>query len=245
MPAPAAPPKLKVCGLTRVEDAEAAVSAGAWAAGVVLAPGSPRRATLDEAAAIAAHLKRRALVVGVFVNQPLDEVIGVAEAVGLTGVQLHGDEGPSFVTEVQRRAGVKVIKAAGIDDRADVQALDAFRNADFHLMDAGPAASAEAQRGGTGRTFEWSLARVRRSHVPLVVAGGIGPENAAEAVVVTRPWAIDASSSLELAPGIKDHDRIAALADAVREGGERLAELREREQEAADRAAARVTGASR
>ncbi len=220
---PRRPPRFKVCGLTRIEDAVVAADAGAWALGVVLAPGSPRRATLEQAGAISATLRRRALVVGVFVNQPLDDVVRAVDFAGLTGVQLHGDEGPSFASEVARRTGVKVIKAARIGAAADVQALDAFRNVDFQLMDAGAAAPGEP-RGGTGRTFDWALARGRRSSVPLLVAGGIGPENVGEAILAARPFGVDASSSLESAPGIKDHDRIDAFAAAVRAAGEQLAE---------------------
>ena len=217
------PVRFKVCGLTRVEDAEAAVEAGAWAAGIILVKGSPRRATLAEAAAIAGTLRRRALVVGVFVNERLDDVVRTVDMAGLTAVQLHGDEGPSFASEVARRTGVKVIKAARIGARADVQALDAFRGLDFHLMDA--AGASDGPRGGTGRTFDWSLARTRRSTVPLLLAGGLGPENVGEAILEGRPWGVDVSSGVEASPGVKDHEQVEAFIAAVRataepDGGE-------------------------
>ena len=205
-------PRIKICGITSPEDGEHAVEAGAWAIGMVFWPRSPRAVTLGGAAEIAAPLRRRAELVGVFVNATLDEVVGTAEAVGLTWVQLHGDEGPSFCEAVARRAGVKVAKAARIRARADVQAIDAFRNVDAHLLDAYRA----GEPGGTGETFDWALAAERRSSVPLVLAGGLTAENVAAGIAATAPWAVDVSSGVEAAPGVKDPERVEAFVAAVR-----------------------------
>src|SRR5579859_7198784 len=112
-------PKIKFCGLTRLSDAERAVAAGAWAVGLIFYPGSERRCTLQAAAEISAALRRRVQVVGVFVNATLDEIAGTADAVALSMVQLHGDEGPAFCAEVARRTGCKVVKAARVRSGAD------------------------------------------------------------------------------------------------------------------------------
>ncbi len=205
-------PRIKICGITSPEEGEHAVESGAWAIGMVFWPSSPRAVALATAAQIAAPLRRRAELVGVFVNQTLDEVVGTAEAVGLTWVQLHGDEGPSFSEAVARRAGVKVVKAARVRAKADVQAIDAFRNLDAHLLDA----FRLGEPGGTGQRFDWGLARERISNVPLVLAGGLTAENVAAGIAQTRPWAVDVSSGVEIAPGVKDPERVEAFVAAVR-----------------------------
>jgi len=205
-------PRVKICGITSPEAGEHAVEAGAWAIGLVFWPGSPRAVALPTAAQIAAPLRRRAELVGVFVNATLDEVVGTAEAVGLTWIQLHGDEGPSFCEAAARRAGVKVVKAARVRAKADVQAIDVFRNVDAHLLDA----FRHGEPGGTGEPFEWGLACERRSDLPLVLAGGLTAENVAAGIARTRPWAVDVSSGVEASPGVKDPERVEAFVAAVR-----------------------------
>lgn len=185
--------------------------AGAWAIGCILWPHSPRAVTREQAAELAALVKRQAESVGVFVNASLDEVVGTAEACGLTMVQLHGDEGPQFCEAVARRAGVKVIKAGRVRARADVQSMDAFRSVDLHLLDS----YVEGMPGGTGEPFDWSLARQRRSPVPLLLSGGLDAENVEQAIAQTKPWGVDVSSGVESAPGIKDHEKITAFLAAV------------------------------
>jgi len=205
-------PRIKFCGIARLEDAERAVELGAWAVGMVLWPGSARACPPDVAAAIGAALHRRAEVAGVFVNAHLDEVVAAAEANALTLVQLHGDEGPSFCGEVARRTGAKVIKAARVQASSDVQALRAFHT-DFHLLDA----YAAGIPGGTGETFAWELARAHPRDRPLILSGGLSPENVGEAIPAVRPFAVDVASGVEVSPGVKDHVRMAAFAEAVRE----------------------------
>ena len=206
-------PRIKICGLTTPEAGEHAAEAGAWAVGMVFWPGSPRAVSVQAAADIAGPLRRRTELVGLFVDATLDEVVGTAEAVGLTWVQLHGHEGPSFCEAVARRAGVKVIKAVRVRARADVQAIDAFRNVDAHLLDHYRA----GVPGGTGETFDWALTGERRSEVPLILAGGLTPENVADGIAATRPWAVDVSSGVESAPGVKDPELVEAFVAAVRE----------------------------
>lgn len=204
-------PRIKFCGIARLEDAERAVELGAWAVGMVLWPGSARACPPDVAAAIGAALQRRAEVAGVFVNAHLAEVAEAADAYGLTLVQLHGDEGPSYCAEVARRTGAKVIKAARVRGAADVQALRSFHT-DFHLLDA----YAPGLPGGTGETFAWDLARAHPRDRPLLLSGGLSPDNVAAAVAAVRPFAVDVASGVERAPGVKDHARMAAFAQAVR-----------------------------
>ncbi|MCW3011661.1 MAG: phosphoribosylanthranilate isomerase [Solirubrobacterales bacterium] len=214
-------PRIKICGITNAEDGEHAVEAGAWALGMVFWPGSPRAVSVEAGIDLARPLRRRVELVGVFVNATLEEVVGTAEVVGLGWVQLHGDEGPSFCEAVARRAGVKVVKAARVRARADVQAIDAFRNVDGHLLDA----YREGEPGGTGDTFDWGLARERRSDLPLWLAGGLVPENVARGIEQTSPWAVDVSSGVEASPGVKDHDKVEAFVAAVRATADDEAEL--------------------
>ena len=205
-----AAPRIKFCGLTRADDARLAVQAGAWALGMIFWPGSPRRCELPEAARIARELRRSAELCGVFHEAPLDEVIEVTDAVGLSMVQLHGSEGPAFCREVQRRCGVKVIKAARVRHASDIQALAAFHT-DFHLLDT----HHPALPGGTGESFDWDLAAARRSKVPLILAGGLHAGNVGAAIETVHPFAVDVASGTELEPGRKDPAKLLAFAAAV------------------------------
>jgi phosphoribosylanthranilate isomerase len=202
--------RFKVCGLTRLQDAQLAVELGAWALGTILWTGSERYCEPTEAGRIAGQMKRRAHVCGVFVNQPLDEVCGLVDGIGLTMVQLHGDEGPSFCAEVARRTGAKVVKAARVRTAQDVQRLESFHT-DFHLLDA----HKEGKYGGTGETFDWALVHRRRTTVPLVLSGGLDADNVAEAIEAVQPYAVDVASGTEASPGIKDERKLQAFAAAV------------------------------
>jgi phosphoribosylanthranilate isomerase len=208
--------RFKICGTTSLADAELAADAGAWAIGVILWSGSPRRCDPGEALRISRALRRRVEVAGVFVNAPLDEVTGLADALGLGIVQLHGDEGPAFCAEVARRTGAKVMKAAAVRSGADVAALEAFHT-DLHLLDA----HRPGLRGGTGETFDWELLRRRRTTVPLVLSGGLTPENVGDAIAATHPFAVDTASGTEAAPGVKDPGKVRAFAEAVAAAGDR------------------------
>jgi phosphoribosylanthranilate isomerase len=203
-------PRIKLCGITSRDDALLAVDAGAWAIGCILWPGSPRACDPAEAARIAATVRRRAHVCGVFVNATLDHVAGLVDGIGLTMVQLHGDEGPAFCSEVARRTGAKVMKAAAVRGHADIRALEAFHT-DYHLLDA----HRSGMRGGTGETFDWDLVRTRRSTIPLVLSGGLRPDNVAEAIAAVRPFAVDTASGTEASPGVKDPEKVAAFVQAV------------------------------
>jgi phosphoribosylanthranilate isomerase len=202
--------RVKICGITRLEDAELAVEHGAWAIGFILWPGSKRFADPAVAAGIARRLRRQVQIVGVFVNQPIDEIAHTADQVGLTHVQLHGDEGPAFATEVGRRTGAKVIKAARVQSRADLQALERYR-VDFHLLDA----HTEGLRGGSGRSWDWELSPHRRSKVPAILSGGLTADNVAGGIAAVRPYAVDVASGTEASPGIKDPEKVRAFLAAA------------------------------
>lgn len=204
-------PKVKFCGVTNARDAEQAVAAGAWAVGVILWSHSPRRCEPSAATEIASMLKRRVEVVGVFVNPTLEELTQTADAIELTMLQLHGDEGPVFCAEAARRTGCKVIKAVRARSRAAIQALAAFHT-DFHLLDS----HVPGMRGGSGETFEWELARGRRAKAPLILSGGLTPGNVAGAIAAVHPFAVDVASGVELSPGHKDPDKLRAFGEAVR-----------------------------
>jgi phosphoribosylanthranilate isomerase len=174
-------------------------------------PGSPRRCEPDEAQLIGAALRRTVKLAGVFVNATLDEIDELAQLAGLSLVQLHGDEGPAFCTEVARRTGAKVIKATRVRSRAELQAAAAFHT-DFHLLDA----HVEGVPGGTGQTLDWELVRGSHLNAPIILSGGLTADNVAAAIAVARPFAVDAASGTELAPGVKDPQKLAAFAEAVR-----------------------------
>lgn len=195
---------IKICGITRVEDAQAAVRGGAHAIGFVFWPGSPRFIDPFRARQIAATLPPFVTPVGVFVNQATDYVNEVAAVARLGAVQLHGDEDPSLAAKVSR----PVIKAVSPADR---EFLDARPQNVMLLFDA----CDPVRHGGTGKAADWTAASEVARARPLLLAGGLHAGNIAEAVAKVRPFGVDVSSGVESSPGIKDHARLAALFEAV------------------------------
>jgi phosphoribosylanthranilate isomerase len=195
--------RVKLCGVTSLDDARLCVEHGAWAIGLIFVARSPRRISLTDAAPITSSLRRSVEIAGVFENAHLDHVVGTASGLGLSIVQLHGDEGPAFCGEVARRTGAKVMKAVRVRTAEEVRRLRTFHT-DLHMLD-----------GGGGEPFDWSLARERRSEVPLVVAGGLTPGNVGEAIAATRPFAVDVASGVEASPGVKDPEKVAAFVRAA------------------------------
>ena len=206
--------RVKVCGLTNLDDAARAVDLGAWALGMVFWPHSPRRCPHDEAARIAAAMRRRAELVGVFVDAHLDTVVRAADELSLNMLQLHGDEGPSYCAEAARRTGCKVIKAAKVRTQADLRALQPYHT-DFHLLDSG----SPAIPGGTGTTWDWSLVdAVPVNGVPVIASGGLTPDNVADAIRAVHPYAVDTASGTESTPGRKDPAKLAAFFASAHQG---------------------------
>jgi len=206
--------RVKFCGITNLDDAAEAVLLGAWAIGLIHFDGSPRCVEPGAAAEIGAAFRRKCEVVGVFVNPTLEEVTKAVENAGLTMVQLNGAEGVAFCSEVQRRTGVKVIKAIHVASAADVHAAEAYRT-DFHLFDR----RGEGQWGGSGKSFDWELLRGHVSDVPDLLAGGLRPDNVAAAIAITQPYAVDVASGVETEPGRKDHAAMAAFFEAAQPAG--------------------------
>jgi phosphoribosylanthranilate isomerase len=209
--------RVKICGITRPADARLAADLGAWALGMVFWPGSPRVCAIDDAEAIGAEFRRRLQLTGVFVNATLDEVAATTDRCGLTLIQLHGDEGPAYCREAARRTGCRVMKAVRVRDAAQVRDLQRFHT-DFHLLDA----FSPRTPGGTGETFAWELAREHGADPPVVLSGGLTPENVGEAIVAARPFAVDTASGTEAEPGRKDPAKVKAFFRAV-EAADRVA----------------------
>lgn len=201
---------VKVCGITSPEDARAAAESGADAIGLLFAE-SPRRIGVGRAREISAALPPGVARVGMFVDASAGEVIEVAREAGLDYAQLHGDETPETVAEI-REDGVRVIKALRMRDESS---LDLMRDyaADLYLLDSW---SKEA-RGGTGERFDWSLAGKVRSYDNILISGGITPGNVGEALEFFEPYGVDASSSLERAPGEKDDERVRRFVSAAKD----------------------------
>lgn len=208
-------PEIKVCGLTRPADARAASEAGASFLGAVLAPGGKRTVTPEVARVIFGDLPARR--VGVFVNAGLDELEAAARAAGLHVLQLHGDEPPELAAALRAR-GWTVWKALRPRSGAEF-AAEAPRWAgavDALLLDG----FSTAARGGTGASFPWAEVAANRAALPdgasLVAAGGLRPDNVAEAASILRPHVLDVSSGVESAPGIKDEEAIRRFVSAAR-----------------------------
>lgn len=191
--------RVKICGITNLDDALAAVGTGADALGFVFHEKSPRNVSPQKAAAIIAQLPPFVQTVGLFVDADIERVNWVADFSGLDLIQLHGDEDSDYCTEIRRR----VIKAFRVKEAASLAAIARYGVAGY-LLDAW---SADAH-GGTGRAFDWGLLRDLGRDRPIILAGGLNPGNVAEAVRQVNPYAVDVSSGVESSPGKKDADKV-------------------------------------
>jgi phosphoribosylanthranilate isomerase len=200
--------RIKICGITGVRDARTAARLGADALGFNFYKGSPRYIRPERARAIIEALPPFITNVGVFVDESADEVIRIARVAGLDAVQLHGDERPSVVHAVN---GVRRIKAIRVRDARDVERCRRYR-VEAYLLDA----YVPEKRGGTGATFNWELAREAAAFGPIILAGGLNPENVAEAIRVAQPYAVDVASGVESEPGKKDRALMEAFIREVR-----------------------------
>ncbi len=200
---------VKVCGITNPEDARVAADAGADAIGLLFAESS-RRVSVERAREIVAALPDGVLKVGVFVNESSAEILRIAGEVGLDIAQLHGDETPEEAAEV-RDGGLGVMKALRVRDASLLAEMELF-DVDLFLLDA----YSERARGGTGERFDWGLAKSLKDRDNIVVSGGLGPDNVREAVEFFGPYGVDASSSLEDAPGRKNHERVRRFVSAAK-----------------------------
>lgn len=201
--------KVKICGLTRVDEAEHAVQAGADAIGLNFYPGSPRHIDETTARAIVRAVAGRALVVGVFVDMPPDQVDELRARVGLNCVQFHGNEGP----EVIERFLPHAYKALRVRGPASIATARTFPGQHI-LLDA----YVPGEPGGTGARFDWSLAAELAKVRPVTLAGGLTPDNVGEAIAAVHPFCVDVASGVESVPGRKDPDLVARFIAAAKAG---------------------------
>ena len=203
--------KIKICGITNLEDAEVAVATGADALGFVLYRKSPRWVEPAVAKAIVAGLPPFVSAVGVFVNEEAEKVRTLMDECGFALAQLHGDESAAYCQNLGR----PVLKALRLKDRATFLALAEFQgraNVRGILLDA----FSDQAYGGTGQTVDWTLAEEAARSTPVILAGGLTPENVAEAIQKVRPYGVDVSSGVEQSPGKKDHHKLKAFIEAAR-----------------------------
>ncbi len=194
--------RVKICGITAVEDALQAVAAGADALGFVFHAASPRNISPERAAAIIAALPPFVQTVGLFVNAGIDSVNGTCDLCRLDIAQLHGDEPPDFCDRLTRR----VIKAFRIKDITSLDPMKEYRVAGYLLDAWSPGAY-----GGTGRAFNWEVAQIAKQYGPIILAGGLTPDNVRQAVEQVGPYGVDVSSGVESSPGKKDPAKVQAF----------------------------------
>jgi phosphoribosylanthranilate isomerase len=200
--------KVKICGLTNVEDALAAVAAGADFLGFVLWERSPRHVTVETAREIARQLPPGTTRVGVFVDATVEQVMFSLRVCDFAALQFHGQESPAYCQQF----GVMTIKAFRIRDAGSLSALSAY-DTDAFLLDS----QVEGRPGGTGETFDWPLAApAKKFDKPIFLAGGLTPQNVAAAVRAVRPFAVDVSTGVEVSPGKKDHQKMRDFVAAAR-----------------------------
>jgi phosphoribosylanthranilate isomerase len=201
--------RVKICGITAWDDARLSVDLGASALGFNFHPPSPRAISPADAWKIIRRLPPFVEAVGVFVNWPPLVVAALARALRLHTVQLHGAESPEEVASLARTH--RVIKAVQVKRGFRPTGLSRYRGADGILLDG----FARGLHGGTGRTLDWKLARAARRYGRIILAGGLTPENVAEAIRVAEPYAVDVASGVEVSPGRKDPARLRALFAAI------------------------------
>ena len=192
----------KICGITNVSDAQAAVSHGASAIGFIFYEKSPRAISIDEAKLISDSISGTVSRVGVFVNHKKEFIDRAMGEVPLDGIQLHGDEAPEFCSLFN----IPVYKALRIKNEESLLAMETY-DVDGFLLDT----FSPNQYGGTGKTFDWSLVKSERKGTPLILSGGLNPQNILEAISLLNPFAVDINSGVESSPGIKDHQKIKTL----------------------------------
>lgn len=209
------PVRVKICGLTRPQDMDVVARARAAYAGLVFFDRSPRALTIDQAGAIAMAAPPGLARVGLFVDAEDALIDAVLAEVPLDILQLHGRETPERMAQLRSRHGLPLIKAVGVAGAEDLPKLTEYgRVADMLLVDAKPPRDATLP-GGNGLAFDWRLIAGRRWPVPWLLAGGLTPENVADAIALTGARQVDVSSGVESAPGVKDADKITAFAAAA------------------------------
>ncbi len=203
--------RVKICGLTRAEDAQLACELGADAVGFIFYSQSPRSISMQAAAAIAEQLPAHVTRVGVFVDSPIEVIEAHRRAIGLQALQFHGEYSAH---EMAQFYSSRLIKVARLRDQSSLENLASFQNlAHAFLLDT----YEKDKLGGTGKTFDWQLAIAAKQYGRIILAGGLNPLNVQEAVLLVQPYAIDVNSGVEAAPGIKDQHKLRQLFEQVKE----------------------------
>ena len=199
--------KIKICGITNIEDATAASELGADALGFIFYKDSKRFVDPNIAASIISELPPFITTVGVFVNQSLDEIIEIKNLTGIDAAQLHGDESPGFCTQVP----FKVIKVVRVKDSSNLDRVAQYP-VQAILFDT----YSDVEYGGTGNTFDWEILKDISLPGKIILSGGLSPDNVADAVSIVRPYAVDVSSGVEAEPGKKDHKKLKRFFEAMK-----------------------------
>jgi phosphoribosylanthranilate isomerase len=212
---------IKICGITNRADALCAAAAGAEAIGFVFAA-SPRRVTPEEVGKIVPHLPSHITTVGLFVNAGREEILEAVARSGVKSVQLHGEEAPELLEQLAEElpqaaeaafCWPRLIRAFRLRDTGDLAQLRDYSRANAFLIDAW----VEGKAGGTGKSADWNLARAAKNYGhPVILAGGLGPENVAAALASVRPYGVDVSSGVEISPGKKDPEKIKTFVQKVK-----------------------------
>ena len=206
-------PRIKICGITRTEDAIFAQQQGAWAVGFIFYEKSPRFITPEKAGEITSCLDASTQKIGVFVNSGINEIIATTDTAGLSMVQLHGDESPQFCFELSKKLDLPIIKVFRVTEISDLDCVQDYKGTiSYILLDT----YSKKEFGGTGETFNWDIAiKAKDIGIPLILAGGINAYNVNTANKTVQPCAIDISSGVETGKGIKDHNLIHQLFNAT------------------------------
>jgi len=199
--------KVKICGITNIDDAMAALEFGADAIGFNFVPDTPRYIAPEKASEIIEKLPPFVTVVGLFVNESETHIKQIADGCKLDALQLHGQESPDFCLRFNR----KVIKAFRIKDKESLTSLPEY-TVSAYLLDT----YVKGARGGTGVTFDWQLASEAKQYGPVILAGGLNPENVARAILQVCPYGVDVSSGIEAEPGKKDHRKLKDFIEAAK-----------------------------
>jgi len=201
--------RIKICGITRMEDARAAADLGVDALGFVFHPKSPRYIEPAAAADIIKRLPPLVTAVGVFVDEDINILHSITGLAGLNAVQLHGVESAHYCESL---APIKCIKGIRLGSKQDLEKIEEYPSEVGILLDS----FESGVPGGTGKTFDWEWAAQARRSRPIILSGGLGPHNVGQAIMLVHPYAVDASSALEDEPGIKDRDKMAAFVTAIK-----------------------------
>lgn len=207
--------RVKICGITRIEDIHAAVEAGADAIGLVFYPPSPRYVTIEQAQLLAQHIPPYVSIVGLFVNANANEIVEVLQHVSLDVIQLHGDESPAECQQIAQQTQRRWYKAIQVKPEVDtLEIIQQYQQvgASAMLLDAWH----PELKGGTGLQFDWST--FPQSNLPLILAGGLNPDNVAQAIEMTQAYAVDVSGGVESAKAIKDQKLIQQFMQGVQGG---------------------------